>query len=766
MRFVAIFIFIALSVYFDVFAQESNIPIGQWRVHLPYTRMKSLAVSDNLVYTANESSIFYYDKIEQTGAAVSKNTGLNDVMVSALSYNSNQKKFIIGYENGNMDIVQGNEIKFFNEISRSNIAGSKRINSILSASDYIYVSGDFGVILFDLMKSEVKESYLTLTSDFSGNIVYNSALSSDKDSIFLATQKGVMSGKISSAVNLMDYNSWYLYQEPDSIDNLNVVSVCAYNGVMYAAVNKKGIYFYNGSKWKKTTVPISGGGEIHSLTATSNGILACVDSAVFNIQSPSQWNSVFYENNITPISAYTDNENTLWIASLNGGLIKVVNGNISFNYPNGPYSSNVFRFGYYKNTMIALAGGYNFIAQKSYQVDKFSYFENNTSWKFAPFEYSTFPADVTDLISSTYNDFNSTLYVSSFGDGLIAINSDKSILKYDDTNSPLKKEEGTLPNRNIYIGETALDKEGKLWIPNRTVASGQSNLHSLSFDGTWKSYTISNSLSKQMIAITLDDLEQKWIKAFASSTNSGIIIFDDKKNSSRVLTSAVGNGNLPDSKVNCIKKDRKGNVIIGTDKGIAVCYNPADILNAGVDLETPIYEGFPLLFDKNVMAIEVDGGNRKWIGTNKGLWLFDEDFTKVIHYFDVDNSPLLSDNILDVKIHPTTGELFIATPMGIISYRGTSTEGDDNYNDVKVFPNPVKPGFNGLVGIAGLATDAIVKITDVSGNLVYETKAEGGTAVWNVKDYNGRRASSGVYLIYSSKEDGTTTFVSKIAVVE
>jgi hypothetical protein len=121
---------------------------------------------------------------------------------------------------------------------------------------------------------------------------------------------------------------------------------------------------------------------------------------------------------------------------------------------------------------------------------------------------------------------------------------------------------------------------------------------------------------------------------------------------------------------------------------------------------------------------------------------------------------------MDVKVHELSGEVFIGTMEGLISYRGTATTGDDTYSDVKIFPNPVKPDFLGMVGISGLAPDVAVKITDVAGNMVYETKANGGTAVWNVRDYNGKRASTGVYLIFCSAEDGTSKFVSKIAVVE
>ena len=138
----------------------------------------------------------------------------------------------------------------------------------------------------------------------------------------------------------------------------------------------------------------------------------------------------------------------------------------------------------------------------------------------------------------------------------------------------------------------------------------------------------------------------------------------------------------------------------------------------------------------------------------------------MILHFTTENSPLISNRIVSLEINDLTGEVFIGTDLGIVSYRGTATEGEEKFSHVKVFPNPVKPDFNGLVGITGLATTSLVKITDIYGNLVYETKAQGGMAVWNMKDYNGRKADTGIYLIFAATEDGTESFVSKVALVD
>ena len=755
---------VVLSCFFYVlllpcFGQENNIAIGLWRVHLPYTESKSLAIGKSGIYAGKGSSVLYFNKEDNSVNAESKNTGLNDVSVSKIGYNTFSNTFMLGYESGNIDLIKEGVIKNANDIIRNSIVGSKKINHFFNLNEFVYISGDYGVVLYNIQKNEVKESYLTLAPSGFSNPVYASTLTTDKDSIFLATEKGVMAAKVKNT-NLLDFTNWYTYQDSDSIDNLNVVSVCAHKGVMYAAVVGKGIYYLHGTKWRKTTIPIVSGGIIRTLTNTAQGILACVDTSVYLIKTPFSWSEIYYKENITPIEAYFDTDNSLWIASQQAGLVKYKNAETFTIYPNGPFTNKVFRFGYYNNSIIALAGGYTTSGFRTFSSDWFSTFENNATWEIGRYKFPTLPANFKDFVSASYNAKNSTLYVSSYGEGLLAIKPDNSVFAYNQTNSPLVK------SIDLLVGETTVDKEGNLWVPNRSTTSGQNYIHKLSADGAWESYAPFSPISSTAIDVAVDDFDNKWIRCYSSGTTAGIIVFNEKSNEVRTLSTAKGQGGLPDIKVNCITKDKKGNIFVGTNKGIAVSYDPNSMIKSGYDFTTPIFEGFPILYERIVLSIAVDGGNRKWVGTNDGLWLFDEDLTKVIQYFDTENSPLLSDFIMDIQINELSGEVFFATQEGIVSFRGTATEGDEKYSDVKVFPNPVKPGYSGFVGISGLETAAIVKITDAAGNLMYETKAEGGTAVWNLKDYNGRRAASGVYLIFCATAEGTEKFVSKIAVVE
>ena len=138
------------------------------------------------------------------------------------------------------------------------------------------------------------------------------------------------------------------------------------------------------------------------------------------------------------------------------------------------------------------------------------------------------------------------------------------------------------------------------------------------------------------------------------------------------------------------------------------------------------------------------------------------DGTKQLRNYNIDNSPLPSNSISDIAINDITGEVFIGTDKGMISYLGDATAGGDECKDHLVFPNPVVHGYNGPIAIRGLLNNADVKIADVAGNIVYHTKSNGGLATWNGMNYSGERAQTGVYTIYVSNEDGSQTCVTKL----
>ena len=270
----------------------------------------------------------------------------------------------------------------------------------------------------------------------------------------------------------------------------------------------------------------------------------------------------------------------------------------------------------------------------------------------------------------------------------------------------------------------------------------------------------------------IDSWGQKW---GVLGRDGGLFVYNDNNtidnpadDQYKILNTAIGNGALPTTSVFSIAEDLDGEIWVGTDKGIGVFYNPSSVFSGGnFDAQQILIQegdyGQYLLSEEKVKCITIDGANRKWIGTEKsGVFLLSEEGTEEILHFTTENSPLFSNNIIDIAINPENGEVFIGTEKGLISYRSDATEGATTQEKTHVFPNPVRKSYSGPIAISGLVADANIKITDIDGNLVFEDFAKGGQAIWNGKNKNGERASTGVYLVFSTDINGIEKTVSKI----
>jgi hypothetical protein len=221
-----------------------------------------------------------------------------------------------------------------------------------------------------------------------------------------------------------------------------------------------------------------------------------------------------------------------------------------------------------------------------------------------------------------------------------------------------------------------------------------------------------------------------------------------------------------------VAKDKYGFIWIGTTDGIGIIECPMQVFTSQrCPAYLPVvqhgnFNGY-LFKGESVQSIAVDGANRKWIATRNGVWLVSENGEKLIYHFTENNSPLLSNDVKQVSIDGSTGEVFFATTKGIISFRSTATEPATENKELLVFPNPVPPGYTGQIAIKGLVENSIVKIIEPGGRLVYQTRALGGQAIWHGRDYNGRQMASGAYIILVSDEAkkekaaGKIFFISK-----
>jgi hypothetical protein len=215
--------------------------------------------------------------------------------------------------------------------------------------------------------------------------------------------------------------------------------------------------------------------------------------------------------------------------------------------------------------------------------------------------------------------------------------------------------------------------------------------------------------------------------------------------------------------------DKDGFIWIGTARGIAVVQCPERLFEpGGCEAILPVaqqdrFAGF-LFQNEEVRTIAVDPANRKWIGTRNGVWCISSSGDKVIYRFTENNSPLLSNDVKQIAIDRQSGEVYFSTFNGICSFRSTAAAPTETKQEVLVFPNPVPPGYNGSIVLRGAVNNALVKITELNGRLVYQARSLGGQVVWDGRNYNGGKVASGVYLVFIKSDNGPERQVGKVVI--
>ena len=737
---ICLFAIVNYQLSIDTYAQD--IPIGNWRLHISYTDIHSISVTTTKIYAAAPNGVMILNSAEDNSiSTLTKQDGLSSINITQLAFDQQRTQLLITYADGDIDIVKENEIININTLKNSpTISGSKRINHISILGNLAYLSTDFGVVVLDLAQLAVKETWRDIgvggaELEINQSTFYN-------DSIFLATEKGVLAGDLND--NLLDYNNWKRFTS--GVFNGEIQSITTFNDKAYAAVNGSGIYAYESQAWQLE--PYVQAMQYKNITAGQT-LLVTAGSSLYRVTSAgvvTEIESTLLQN---PHIAFENQAGKLWVGDAKNGLISDFTGSFQSFTANGPTFTQGLRLKYRaeNNVMYAMSGGFNSVLAPLGNEE----YVNSFSGGLWGTESDLLDKDITGFL------VDSKKYVASCGYGLQVIQESGTIL-FDETNSPLQN---VAAGRNVRVTDIASSSQG-IWVTN---AGASQPLHLLKNDNTWESFSFPLvNAARFPTNIEVDYLGNVWM-ILNPSNGGGVLVFNKSTNQSVYLTDIENSGGLPSKFVYSIAMDRDGFVWIGTDEGVAYFPNPSRVFSSAINAIKPVFGNRFLLRDERVTAIEVDGGNRKWMGTENGLWLFNEFGEAQVYNFNASNSPLLSSNVVDLEINSRTGELFVITDAGMASFRSDATQGEATFNKIKIFPNPVTNQFNGQVGISGLVTDAIVKITDVSGRLVWQSKANGGSVAWNVQDYNGRRAATGMYLVFCISQDGAESMVGKIAVV-
>ncbi len=757
-------VFISLTSF--LFGQ---LPIGTWRDHLPYNKVIMVAETPNKIYAATPYSLFYKDLADNTLNRLTKVNGLSDVGVSAIAYNAAQKVLVVTYTNANIDLITDDGIINIADIKRSNIPGNKTIDKIKCDSNFAYLACGFGVVVLDLKRKEVKDTWLV---GGLGTYKKINDIEFFNRKIYLATENGVMYADKSSS-NLANYQVW----NTDTCACVYQKSVIDLEGIGSKLIahipqgDSSYLYVSNGAEW--LPIMLHNDGKKYSIVNSYQQLVityGTYDVAIFDTNF-NQTGHLFTYNPgfISPAYASFDRYGDLWICDNENGLVWS-NGKNTWDCRKqemmGPTLSDIWKvFGNEKN-MVIIGGGVDGTYTNLWKHAPISIFNDEKWSSISPWNNSVID-NLYDIVDGVVDPTNSqSIWLSLWGKGLAHVVNNQITEVFDGNNSSLE-----LANGYTNMHGLCFDKDHNLWMINSNTPNA---LKVKATNNQWLQFSLSpysNGLTTSALAI--DSNGYKWV---LMPRNNGIIVYNDNgtltdasDDQVKLLDINLGT-RVSSSAINCFAEDLNGDMWIGTDKGIKVFYNTSGLFNETNPAPQTILieqDGYVqnLLEFENVTAIAVDGANRKWIGTTKaGLFMVSSDGTTELAHFTTINSPLFSDEITSLAINHKNGELFIGTRSGLISYRTDATLGSEviEKSEVLAFPNPVAPDYNGVIAIKGLTTNANIKITNINGVLVYQTIANGGEAIWNGKNFNDEKVASGVYFVLSSNEDGSQKVVTKI----
>ncbi len=766
-KFSKILICLTFTCIVQVFAQD--IAIGQWRDHLAYNKGSAVAVADKLIYCISNGNLFSYNTEDNSIERASKVNGYSDIAAVKVAYNTVAKATVIAYANTNIDVVKGGKITNISDIKSKQIFGNKSINNIFMNEQFAYLSCGFGVVVIDLNKLEIKDTY---SIGLLGVAIDVTDFTTDGNYFYAATANGVFKAQKNNPF-LSDFAAWVNVAE---LPNARFNAIVFYNNKI---ITNQEVAPFNGRIWELSSSTnqwawVDTVVDYKCFAMKVNDGKLVVNFAYGVVLYGDNWQMLDYKAGYTaadPRDATYAN-NVLWFADFNRSLVKTEFQKPEFEFikPQGPASNNVFDMDIVDSHLCVVPGdldGWSNLFNK----DGISTFYNN-NWHIIDGDSLNTDHGVFDLINVCVDPQDpERVFCASWSKGLIQLNGKKATNFFDNTNSTLDTLTGTT---FVYAGGSAIDSEGNIWVSNayttNSICVYDNNLKK------WDDFITQNIIGSTRISkITINSINQKW---FILPEGGGLLVFDDNgsianKSDDKIkkLGFSAGNGAITGADALVVEEDLNGAMWVGTDKGICVFYSPANVFDdAGFDAQQIKIEqgGYVeyLLESEVVKCIAVDGANRKWIGTaNSGLYLINADGTKQLEHFTIDNSPLFSNTVNDLEIDGETGEIYIATARGIISYKYTATESKENYENVYAYPNPVKQDYQGVIAIKGLVSDCDVKITDVSGRLIYTTKAIGGQAIWDGKNFDGRKAQTGVYVVYLTNPDGSKTETTKIFMV-
>jgi hypothetical protein len=761
------FFFLAIAAYpFGLEAQT-----GRWKSYMAYQNATIVAETPNLVFAVYDGSLVSYNPEDKEIRTYTNQEGLHDTDIQYMVYSPAANALVLVYANANIDIfVKVGDVYNLPFLKNNTFFQDKTVYNLELVGDYAYLSTAFGIVVIDVVRKEIKDTY---------NLgVETKSVCQKGDQLYAATMDGLKKASVSS--NLLDRENWKNFDETAQPEYLSRITKIVLYRDHLAFIQWNSAFYISGDGLLKGI----GSDAIRQMCVLNDQLVLTTPSNIL-------FYSGFEDETRVSFNAFAidcrNSKNVYWLGLGEEGVAGISKQTGSSEYApvaseikiNSPKRNITFQLKYTAGKLLVVGGGR---ASDRFRIpgtlmvleDKkwFNFDEKEIAaktglncWDFMSVEVD--PADPNHY------------YVGSWGEGLYEFKNNEFINLYSYKNSSLQT---ALPDNDepeifVRVDGLTFDKQNNLFMVNGGVTNG---LSAFINQKEWKNYYYQPIASGDPNKILISSKNQKWLNLWRGS-KIGILVVDDnntledtsddKHYYSNKFVDQQGMS-LDATGYYDMAEDHNGSIWVGTDNG-PIRFSSAEQVGNGVcyrDVSTDQYgENFHLLEGLKIMAIAVDGGNRKWMGTDgSGVFVVDQPAgsnTIQVENYTMENSFLISNQINSIAINHETGEVFIATDKGLCSYMGEAIAGKADYSQVYALPNPVHPIVDNQVVITGLMQNSTVKITDLSGNLIKEAKSLGGQFIWDCRDRRGTIVKAGVYLVFAATSGGNQGVVTKIMVI-
>lgn len=757
----------ACSLYAQETVSNGQFKLSDWQSFTSMANVRAVtADAQNRIWAATSGGVFNVNPATRQTTEFRNIDALYSLDATAIAYDASGNTIYAGTYEGVLEIYNLDTAKWVHILDITNAAqqySARSINDIVFRGNVAYIATDFGVLLFD-----TKNRVFIETVDRVGSFQQKSKIAKivlSSDSIYVAGTYGVAVAPL-NAKTLREPEVWKTLLPQTSPKPPNVVSLLQTPSGLYAIADTllyrrmpdsdslEIIQHIPASYQRFKSLAFDG----TNLFYATQDMIALVKGSALQLKHPSAiqgYSFLQMEKGIAAVAYYE----TAGIGLISTDTLP------SMITLNTPLSNRL------QDITVDTSGNVWFATATSGSDGQgFSCLQNGR-W----FNYSS--STTPFVASDAYWRINATgdgkVWLSTWGAGMLEGNASNDTIRFqafNSFNSPLC---GYPTNPNYTLpGDVTSDRSGNVWFAHYGSSTPNCTHHLFvrEKNGSFTPFDYPGNPPdiREFLHITIDAFGTKWM---ASPGGKGLVYFNERNTIANTSDDIWGNLTssdiaLPSSDITAIVTDKNGTLWVGTpSNGLAVIFNPSIVLNNDPAKRRPSVRKLSLLASQSINDIVVDALNNKWIATNSGVWVLNEDGTEAIGYINKKDYPaLLTDEVKCLAANENDGTVYLGTLQGLNMVKTLSLKPQEEF-DVKVYPQPFNPYADEEVVIDGLEPETQIRIITLDGMLIRNINTKSRRVVWDGRDEKGNHVANGVYIVMGVSLANARSVAGKIAVV-